>query len=153
MKKPGSRDGGKTDNKYDNMFCYCYTHSFEEEKQEAQLMIEEPTINLGKCLRRRKIKMRSNSINWRQNSLTLLSFLRGGDKSAFLYHCYPDGRGPNEDLINMLENDVIDKNPNVKFEDIADLDEAKNIIQETVLLPLLMPEFFKVWMFYTYTFI
>lgn len=61
-----------------------------------------------------------------------------------MYHCYPDGRGPNEDLINMLENDVIDKNPNVKFEDIADLDEAKNIIQETVLLPLLMPEFFKV---------
>ena len=36
----------------------------------------------------------------------------------------------------------MDKNPNVKFDDIADLDEAKNVIQETVLLPLLMPEFF-----------
>lgn len=91
----------------------------------------------------------------------MMNYQRGnkeGDKSSFLYHCYPDGKGPNEDLINMLENDVvskilfsikswnsdqIDKNPNVKFEDIADLDEAKNIIQETVLLPLLMPEFFK----------
>lgn len=41
----------------------------------------------------------------------------------------------------------MDKNPNVKFDDIADLDEAKNIIQETVLLPLLMPEFFQVNLF------
>jgi len=38
---------------------------------------------------------------------------------------------------------VIDLNPNVKFEDIADLDQAKNLLQEAVLLPLLMPQFFK----------
>lgn len=43
----------------------------------------------------------------------------------------------------MLERDVVDKNPNVKFEDIAELDEAKKILQEAVLLPLYMPQYFK----------
>jgi katanin p60 ATPase-containing subunit A1 len=42
-----------------------------------------------------------------------------------------------------LERDVIDKNPQVSFDDIADLDEAKKILQEAVLLPILMPQYFK----------
>jgi len=66
------------------------------------------------------------------------------NKSSFLMNCYPDGVGPDSELIEMLERDVVDTNPNVKFEDIADLDSAKNILKEAVLLPLLMPEFFKV---------
>lgn len=65
------------------------------------------------------------------------------DKSEFLYHCYPDGKGPDEQLILMLEKEVIDKNPNIQFEDIAALDDAKQVIQETVLLPLMMPDYFK----------
>jgi len=43
----------------------------------------------------------------------------------------------------MLERDVIDKNPKVSFEDIAELDDAKQTLQEAVLLPILMPEYFK----------
>jgi len=43
----------------------------------------------------------------------------------------------------MLERDVVDKNPNVSFDDIAELDEAKKILQEAVLLPILMPQYFK----------
>lgn len=43
----------------------------------------------------------------------------------------------------MLERDVIDKNPNVSFEDIAELTDAKKTLQEAVLLPILMPQFFK----------
>lgn len=56
---------------------------------------------------------------------------------------YPDGVGPDVDLIQMLERDVLDKNPRVQFEDIADLLETKKLLQEAVLLPLLMPEYFK----------
>ncbi len=64
-------------------------------------------------------------------------------KSDFLFHVYPDGKGPDEQLILMLEKEVIDKNPNITFEDIAALDDAKQVIQETVLLPLMMPDYFK----------
>lgn len=65
------------------------------------------------------------------------------NKSSFLLHCYPDGTGPDSDLIEMLEKEVVDTNPNVKFEDIAELDNAKNTLKEAVLLPLLMPDYFK----------
>lgn len=62
-----------------------------------------------------------------------------GDESEFLLHCYPNGDGPDANLIRTLERDVIDKNPQVAFDDIADLDDAKKILQEAVLLPILMP--------------
>lgn len=42
----------------------------------------------------------------------------------------------------MLERDCIQKNPNVRFEDIAGLDECKKLLQEAVLLPILMPQYF-----------
>lgn len=65
------------------------------------------------------------------------------DSSPFLDHHYPDGNGPDVELIKMLEREIIDKNPNVQFEDIASLDNAKQILKETVLLPLMMPNYFK----------
>ena len=64
-------------------------------------------------------------------------------KSAFLLHCYPDGVGPDTDLIEMVEKEVVENNPNVKFEDIAELESATRTLQEAVLLPLLMPDFFR----------
>ena len=68
---------------------------------------------------------------------------QGGGDSEFMMSVYPDGNGPDADLIRMLERDVIDKNPNVSFDDIAELAEAKKILQEAVLLPILMPHYFK----------
>ena len=61
----------------------------------------------------------------------------------FIDSIYPDGVGPDLDLIQALERDMVEKNPNVSFDDIADLDDAKMLLQEAVLLPILMPEFFK----------
>lgn len=65
------------------------------------------------------------------------------EPQTFLEFCYPDGAGPDTELITMLERDVLDKNPQVSFDDIADLDETKKLLQEAVLLPILMPNFFK----------
>jgi len=56
---------------------------------------------------------------------------------------YPDGIGPDTDLINMIEREVLVVNPNVQFDDIADLDETKKLLQEAVLLPILMPDYFR----------
>jgi katanin p60 ATPase-containing subunit A1 len=41
---------------------------------------------------------------------------------------YPDGNGPDSELINMLERDVIDRNPQVSFNDIAELTDAKKTL-------------------------
>lgn len=50
--------------------------------------------------------------------------------------------GPDTDLIKMIEKDIITVNPNILFEDIAGHEKAKDILEETVLLPLKMQKFF-----------
>ncbi|KAJ8385930.1 hypothetical protein AAFF_G00178920 [Aldrovandia affinis] len=54
-----------------------------------------------------------------------------------------DGTGFDKDLVEALERDIISQNPNVKWDDIADLEEAKKLLKEAVVLPMWMPEFFK----------
>ena len=60
-------------------------------------------------------------------------------KSDFLLSRYPDGNGPDSELIEMLEREVVD----VSFDDIAELSQAKKALQEAVLLPLIIPDYFK----------
>ena len=64
-------------------------------------------------------------------------------KSDFLLSRYPDGNGPDSELIEMLEREVVDTDPHVQFDDIAELEQAKQAIKEAVLLPLVVPGFFK----------
>ncbi|KAK1805539.1 hypothetical protein P4O66_019843 [Electrophorus voltai] len=54
-----------------------------------------------------------------------------------------DRGGEDKDLIETLERDIISQNPNVKWDDIADLEDAKRLLKEAVVLPMWMPEFFK----------
>ena len=51
--------------------------------------------------------------------------------------------GVNKDLVEMLERDIVQRNPNVKWDDIAGCEEAKKLLKEAVVLPMIMPEFFK----------
>jgi len=53
-----------------------------------------------------------------------------------------DGSGYDKDLVEGLERDIVQKNPNVRWNDIAELDEAKKLLNEAVVLPLLLPGFF-----------
>ena len=44
------------------------------------------------------------------------------EKKTFLNDRYPNGgSGPDQNLIEMLEKEVLDKSPNIQFDDIADL--------------------------------
>lgn len=54
-----------------------------------------------------------------------------------------DSTGYDHDLVDMLERDILQKNPNVRWDDIADLQEAKKLLEEAVVLPMWMPDFFK----------
>ncbi len=70
--------------------------------------------------------------------------VKESNKSPFLQARYAEtgGEGPDTELIEMMEREVVDTNPNIKFEDIAELDNAKNLLKEAVLLPLLIPDYF-----------
>lgn len=53
-----------------------------------------------------------------------------------------DPSGYDKDLVESLERDILQKNPNVHWDDIASLTEAKKLLEEAVVLPLLMPGYF-----------
>lgn len=54
-----------------------------------------------------------------------------------------DTSGYDKDLIEMVKRDILQTNPNVKWDSIAGLREAKGLLEEAVVLPLWMPDFFK----------
>lgn len=68
----------------------------------------------------------------------------GAAAGSFLEHVYGEsGSGPDADLIQMLERDCVDRCPQVKWDAIAGLDQAKQLLEEAVVLPLVMPEYFQ----------
>ncbi|XP_023386473.1 katanin p60 ATPase-containing subunit A-like 1 [Pteropus vampyrus] len=54
-----------------------------------------------------------------------------------------DGAGYDKDLVEALERDIVSRNPGIHWDDIADLEEAKKLLREAVVLPMWMPDFFK----------
>lgn len=54
-----------------------------------------------------------------------------------------DPTGYDKDLVEALERDIVQRNPNIHWTDIAGLEGAKKLLEEAVILPLLMPDFFK----------
>ena len=48
-----------------------------------------------------------------------------------------------QELIEGIERDIVEQGVSVSWEQIADLREAKQLLQEAVVLPLWMPDYFK----------
>ena len=89
-------------------------------------------------------KNNNNKNNKMKTSINNKKLKKEPPKSPFLMARYPEdnGNGPDTDLIEMVEREVVDMNPNVNFDDIAELESAKRALTEAVVLPLLMPDFF-----------
>ncbi|KAL9304487.1 hypothetical protein ACSQ67_021750 [Phaseolus vulgaris] len=51
--------------------------------------------------------------------------------------------GADPELAAMLERDVLETSPGVRWDDVAGLTEAKRLLEEAVVLPLWMPEYFQ----------
>ncbi|CAE7203474.1 AAA1 [Symbiodinium sp. CCMP2592] len=69
---------------------------------------------------------------------------KGAEAGSFLEHIYGSGgNGPDADLIQNIERDCVDKCPSVTWESIAGLEQAKSLLEEAVVLPLVMPEYFQ----------
>uniref|UniRef100_A0A8C4DB97 Katanin catalytic subunit A1 n=1 Tax=Dicentrarchus labrax TaxID=13489 RepID=A0A8C4DB97_DICLA len=66
-----------------------------------------------------------------------------GDTPGDVEHKKFDGTGHDSDLVDSLERDIVSRNPNVHWDDIADLEDAKKLLREAVVLPMWMPDFFK----------
>jgi katanin p60 ATPase-containing subunit A1 len=47
-----------------------------------------------------------------------------------------------KDLVSNMKQEILDTNPNVRWGDVASLSEAKRLLHEAVVLPMLIPDFF-----------
>lgn len=57
---------------------------------------------------------------------------------------FGEGKSSGEmELIEMIEREILDSKPNVHWDDIAGLEDAKRVLEEAVVLPLLMPDYFQ----------
>lgn len=59
-----------------------------------------------------------------------------------MYSIYPQGEGPDTDLILSIEQYLINWKENISFNDIAGLEDAKNVLKLNVIAPLKMKEYF-----------
>jgi katanin p60 ATPase-containing subunit A1 len=67
-----------------------------------------------------------------------------GPRTDFLKHIYGEScDGPDTDLISMLERDCVERSVSVTWAEIAGLESVKELLQEAVTLPLLIPNYFK----------
>ena len=60
----------------------------------------------------------------------------------FYMYCHLKGYDYDKKVTEILQQEIMEKNTNVKYTNIFGLDDNINILKETVLLPLLIPEFF-----------
>lgn len=63
--------------------------------------------------------------------------LSGGKQKMFNTIGYEMG------LVDTIEKDILQKFPKTQWSNIAGLADAKAILQEAVVLPIIMPDFFK----------
>lgn len=55
----------------------------------------------------------------------------------------PRHNGPDSELAEGLEREILDRSPSIRWDDIAGLTDAKRVLEEAVVLPLWMPEYFQ----------
>lgn len=66
----------------------------------------------------------------------------GDEKPSYSFLAREQGM-PDIHLIEAIERDIVEPRNNVTWDSIAGLHEAKHLLQEAVVLPLWMPEYFK----------
>lgn len=54
-----------------------------------------------------------------------------------------EGSSADKDLVEILERDILQRNPEVRWDDIAELEDAKRLLKEAVVLPMVLPTYFK----------
>lgn len=100
-------------------------------KKEIDNLSPEPPANVGNVQKpsntgQNKSNIRDKSPNSHSNNTSKIK----------------EGNGEEDKLKNNLSEAIITEKPNVKWEDVAGLEQAKKSLQEAVILPIKFPQIF-----------
>lgn len=98
-------------------------------KTSKSRISHNPNHTLGRNVNVRKILQEYNTISTPEDSPE--------DEKVF------NANGFENHLVDVLEKDIILRKLNVQWNKVAGLSEAKALLQEAMVLPVLMPDFFK----------
>ena len=86
-----------------------------------------------------KVQLKQNNVG---NKIEAPKKGTGDEKPAYSFLAREQGM-PDVHLIEAIERDIVEPRNNVTWDSIAGLHEAKHLLQEAVVLPLWMPDYFK----------
>eukprot|EP00760_Papus_ankaliazontas_P019250 PhM_4_TR17977/c0_g1_i1/m.20409/K07767/KATNA1; katanin p60 ATPase-containing subunit A1 len=66
----------------------------------------------------------------------------GGSKSVDKALDKPEDDGLDPRMVEQIESEILERSPNVQWDDVAGAADAKRLLNEALVLPLLVPEFF-----------
>jgi len=109
------------------------------------------SLNVKKVSSKRGTSVRSNSqaANYPNENISSGSKKNKSNEEEepeqVLIHGKPPFNPPGyeKEMIELVTKDILQSTPDVKWDDIAGLKEAKQLLEEAVVLPLWMPDYFK----------
>ncbi|XP_035468041.2 katanin p60 ATPase-containing subunit A-like 1 [Scophthalmus maximus] len=116
----------------------CYSSKVKRFSRAAKPQRKDPPGLAGRTgLNQPKPNARDTKAT--DNKLKKVAGQAPGDekRKKFVGHGYDSG------LVASLERDIISHNPNVHWEDVADLGDTKKLLTEAVVLPMVIPQYFK----------
>ncbi|KAJ3303010.1 Katanin p60 ATPase-containing subunit A1 [Kappamyces sp. JEL0829] len=90
--------------------------------------------------KQRRLKEKEKDLNSEENSENEASARPEYGHGA---HCRFDPTGYEKELVEMVKRDILVASPNIGWKDIAGLREAKALLEEAIVLPLWMPDYFQ----------
>lgn len=152
--KSSPRGGGSSFRKYSNDFNFfrSSSHPASNTNRNKQLNNAFSARKNRKFVLRPMVKKQTilNDIEKKKfNSFSKSSVDDDNSSSSRVSSVKDDHRifnpiGYESHLVDSLEKDILQRNPNVPWSKVAGLGEAKAILQEAMVLPIIMPDFFKV---------
>lgn len=140
-KPPATRSYGKS--------FFASTPPKKNTYRKRGLKVLEEEDEFGQT-RRTNVKIPSSPSSFPQEKQTVGGKRRTNFKEKSSFATGGGGGGNNNSLppgiipeyAERIEAEIIEHSPNVQWEDIAGIPEAKRLLQEAVILPLLVPELF-----------
>jgi len=119
-----------------------YENAFKYYSKAAKLLLNLAEISKNRRLKKRYLDYANKYIR-RCYEIKGVSSEKIQVESGLRKRVFSEMREEEKELFELISDLVIREKPNVTWDDVADLEEAKEAIKEAIVFPILRPDWFK----------